>query len=81
MNKIYKRFVLMVCIVLMISLVGYKLFDYKKLKGEKQQSAQSDNVNKLYKRFLFNDKKTMERYNNIYNIAIKYLENSLEENN
>ena len=42
---------------------------------------QSDNVNKLYKRFLFNDKKTMERYNNIYNIAIKYLENSLEENN
>lgn len=42
---------------------------------------QSDNVNKLYKRFLFNDKKTMERYNNIYNIAIKYLKNSLEENN
>lgn len=31
-------------------------------------------IEKLYKRFTFKDKKTMERYNEIYRIAKKYLE-------
>ena len=31
-------------------------------------------IDKLYKRFIFKDKETMERFNNIYEIAKKYLE-------
>lgn len=31
-------------------------------------------LEKLYKRFTFKDEKTMERYNEIYRIAKKYLE-------
>ena len=32
-------------------------------------------IDKLYKRHIFNDEETMKRYNKIYEIAKKYLEN------
>ena len=31
-------------------------------------------LDKLYERFIFNDKQTMERYNKVYEIAKQYLE-------
>lgn len=35
---------------------------------------QNNYIDKLYKRFIFKDKETMEKFNNIYEIAKKYLE-------
>ena len=35
---------------------------------------QNNYIDKLYKRFIFNDKETMKKFNNIYEIAKKYLE-------
>lgn len=47
MNKVYKKVVLMVCIVLMIGLTGYKLFSDRKVKSENQlTSDQNTSVNK-----------------------------------
>ena len=35
---------------------------------------QNNYIDKLYKRFIFNDKETMKKFNNIYETAKKYLE-------
>lgn len=46
MNKDYKKIILMICIVLMIGLVGYKLFNDRKVKNENQQTInQNANIN------------------------------------
>lgn len=43
-------------------------------KETKQIIKQKQYLDKLYKRFIFNDKKTMERYNKVYEVAKQYLE-------
>lgn len=42
-----------------------------------QLLKESNNVEKLYNRFIFNDKKTMERFNNIYNLVTNYINERL----
>lgn len=47
MNKGYKKIILMVCIVLMVGLVGYKLFNDRKVKNQNQlTSDQNTSANK-----------------------------------
>ena len=36
-------------------------------------------IEKIYKRHKFNDAKTMERYNEIFNIAVEYVKSKIEK--
>ena len=38
-------------------------------------------IEKIYKRHKFNDAKTMERYNEIFNIAMEYVKSKMEKKN
>lgn len=52
------------------------VYDFN-FKYSLQLLKESNNVEKLYNRFIFNDKKTMERFNNIYNLVTNYINERL----